>query len=526
MFSRLTTFLSVAMLLPSPWSKTATRPDVKLDKATIIGTTTGNVTSFLGIPFARLRTVGDLRLRLPVPVEHYSGTINATQTAAQCIQLVPFPRQDEPAEMQQLMNAYATAFSVPLPESEDCLTVDVQVPAGTKPGQKLPVVVMIFGGGFTIGSSAANPGNAFIARSVELGEPIIYVAMNHRLHALGFLAGQEVKDAGVGNLGLHDQREALRWVQKHISAFGGDPCRVTLWGASSGAISIGLQIVTNGGDSEGLFHGAVMNAGSPIPLAMSHRRERRLRWAADTLDCLRQLPLDVLMNATAPLPNLFGYQGLATPWAPHADGQLVLREVWRTSLLTGDALDEGTIFATGSFNVTKLPELRLRALFPASSCGQARSGLRAVPERPRTGLALCTGDANQLAPMYKRMAAFQGDIIFQAPRRFFLEQRADKQPMYSFISSRGSGTPLGVAHGSDFVPALSQGDELADYIIKFAATGNPNGASNRTIEWPRYDKVERKVLSLLPNSTLEIGNDTLRLEPMTTLMNLTVQFPS
>ena len=89
---------------------------------------------------------------------------------------------------------------------------------------------------------------------------------------------------------------------------------------------------------------------------------------------------------------------------------------------------------------------------------------------------------------------------------------------------------MGFAHGTDFQPAIGipsgQPDELGDYIIKFAATGDPNGASNRTIPWPKYDKNERKVLSILDGDTpIAIGNDTLRLEAMAGLSALSLAYP-
>ena len=96
----------------------------------------------------------------------------------------------------------------------------------------------------------------------------------------------------------------------------------------------------------------------------------------------------------------------------------------------------------------------------------------------------------------------------------------------AIVNQRGSDGGLGYCHGSDFEPALLEADELADYIIKFAATGDPNGASNRTIVWPQYDKKERKVLSILDGDVpLAIGNDSLRLEPMATLTALSLEYP-
>ncbi|RPD58843.1 carotenoid ester lipase precursor [Lentinus tigrinus ALCF2SS1-7] len=534
MLSRLYFFLQLAAVL-SVTTAIPSAPTVKLDRATLIGSTNGSVTSFMGIPFAE-PPLGNLRLRLPKPVSGYAGTINATLPATQCLQLIPPVRTDMPAEMLQDMEAYVgnVLTGVPIPEGEDCLTVNVQVPAGTKPEDKLPVIVV--SRGFTIGSSAQMPGDAVVTRSVQLGKPVVYVALNYRLHAFGFLGGKEVKEAGVGNLGLHDQREALRWVQKHISVFGGDPKKVTIWGSSSGAISSSLQMVTNGGNNEGLFRGAIMNAGSPIPTGDITELQQFYDQivahagcanATDTLDCLRKIPAANLTAAAATVPNLFDYTGLATPWPPRADGvfltappqHLVLAgQVAKIPFMSGDALDEGTIFATGSFNVTTEDQFRdyvHEFFFPRTPKALLAPIFNLYPNDPAQGSPVGTGDANQLAPMYKRMAAFQGDVIFQAPRRFFLDQRSSKQPTWSFISKRGSSPGLGYAHGSDFLPALAFGNELTDYIIQFATHLDPNGASNRTIAWPKYDSVSRPVLTLHDGDVpLAIETDDVRLLPM------------
>ncbi|TBU30068.1 alpha/beta-hydrolase [Dichomitus squalens] len=532
---------------PSPSTPLAT---AALDKAQVIGIVNGPVTTFNGIPFAE-PPVGDLRFRFPVPVHGYNGTINATQPATQCIQLEPQIRVDMPPQMLQDVEVYSTSVlsSSSAPQSEDCLNINVQIPTGTKPGAKLPVVAFIFGGGFVVGSNAQMPGDAVVARSVEMGQPVIYAAMNYRLHAFGFLGGKEVKDAGVGNLGLHDQREALRWIQKNIAAFGGDPEKVTLWGPSSGAISSTLQMVTNGGNTEGLFRGSVMSAGSTIPTGDIEELQpiydrvvdaAGCNVADDTLECLRQLPAANLTAAAVTIPSLFGYPGLATPWAPRADGKfltappehLVLaNQVADIPFISGDALDEGTIFATGSFNITTEQQFRdyvHQFFFPhVPSAALLEPLFNLYPNDPAAGSPFLTGDANQLAPMYKRMAAFQGDMIFQAPRRFILDQRSSKQPTWSYISERGAVPGLGFAHGTDIASAIS-GQELADYIIQFTATQDPNGkngtASERTIYWPKYDTAKRQVLSVL-NDSLAIGNDTLRLEPIASLTALSIAFP-
>ncbi|KAI0326862.1 carotenoid ester lipase precursor [Cubamyces sp. BRFM 1775] len=522
-------------------------PTITLDEATIIGVSNNSVTSFYAIPFAE-PPINDLRLRLPKPITSYNGTINATLPATQCLQLVPGLRSDLPADIVQVMAGYFAAdfATSDIPQSEDCLSISVQVPDGTSHGDKLPVLVQFFGGGFTFGSTAQTPGDAIVRRSVEMGKPIVYANMNYRVGALGFLGGKEVKEAGVGNLGLQDQRTALRWVQKYISIFGGDPDKVTLWGESAGAISIGLQMVANDGDNEGLFRGAIMNSGSPLPTGDIELQQSSYDTvvehagcaeADDTLECLRGVPADTLMAAAAAVPNLFDYSGLAEVWAPRADGvfleappqHLVLAgKVAHVPFISGDCLDEGTIFATGSFNVTTDAEFEgfIHDHFFSTTLKALLAPLfELYPNDPAAGSPFGTGDANQLAPQFKRMAAIQGDLVFQAPRRFFLDQRSLKQPTWSFMSERAGVTGLGYPHGSDFAPVL-MGDDLTDYVIQFTATLNPNGASNRTIEWPQYDPINRSILRLVDgDEPLKIGRDTDRLEAMAGLTAYSIAQP-
>jgi carboxylesterase type B len=119
--------------------------------------------------------------------------------------------------------------------SEDCLSINVVRPAGIPHSQKLPVAVWIHGGGFSIGSSADRIYNLsdLVNTSQQLHMPVIVASINYRLGVLGFLAGSELAAEGNVNLGLHDQRLALRWVQENIVAFGGDPENVTIFGESA-----------------------------------------------------------------------------------------------------------------------------------------------------------------------------------------------------------------------------------------------------------------------------------------------------
>lgn len=146
--------------------------------------------------------------------------------------------------------------AVPAPdasETEDCLFLDVFAPKNAlsnaeKEGFGVPVLVWIYGGGYTIGSKGNDPSGLLAASGNSSHDEVIYVALNYRLGALGFLAGPSFNaEGGVSNVGLYDQRFALEWIQKYIHLFGGDKNRVTVFGESAGGGSIMHQITAYGG---------------------------------------------------------------------------------------------------------------------------------------------------------------------------------------------------------------------------------------------------------------------------------------
>jgi carboxylesterase type B len=131
-------------------------------------------------------------------------------------------------------------------ETEDCLFLDVFSPktalekAGNTYGA--PVLVYIHGGGYASGSKADFVTASMLQRAASTGPPMVLVSLNYRLGALGWLNSPDVQENGVANVGLHDQRFALDWIQKNIHLFGGDPEKVTVWGGSAGGGSIVHQI--------------------------------------------------------------------------------------------------------------------------------------------------------------------------------------------------------------------------------------------------------------------------------------------
>lgn len=187
----------------------------------VVGSTASGVDTFQGIPFAQ-PPVGQLRLQPPQPLTTSLGTVNATTVPNQCPQFVGSgavsPASIPLPAVLPLLAKLAVGGS-PAPQSEDCLYLNVQRPANASSNDKLPVMVWIHGGGYETGSASTPPSNTgatIISRSVQLGNPVLFVAIQYRLNGFGFLAGSEVQAAGASNLGLRDQRLALQWVSRSI----------------------------------------------------------------------------------------------------------------------------------------------------------------------------------------------------------------------------------------------------------------------------------------------------------------------
>ncbi|KAF5495340.1 putative secreted lipase [Colletotrichum siamense] len=195
--------------------------------------------------------------------------------------------------------------------SEDCLTLNVYRPSNVSSSKGLlPVAVYIHGGLFEHGTGRDPRYNmtSLLQVGVQNGKEFIGVTLNYRLSYWGFLYGNEVANEGVANLGLKDQRLALRFLKENIEAFGGDSERITIWGQEAGAFSAGLQLLAYGGRDDGLFQGAILQSGSPTlmwpsvtadewqPLYYQFVNATNCSASMNTLDCLRNVDSDVLSS--------------------------------------------------------------------------------------------------------------------------------------------------------------------------------------------------------------------------------------
>lgn len=227
------------------------QPIVRTESGSLAGSTSadGKISMFKGIPYAR-PPIGALRWCAPQPPESWSDVRRADAFGRRCIQ------PDRPSN--------SISYFGPEPESEDCLYLNIWTSA-PEPGAKMPVMLWIHGGGFSIGSGALPifDGEALARRGVVL------VTINYRLGGLGFLAHpdltRESSTGSSGNWGLLDQIAALGWVRDNIEAFGGDPRCVTIFGQSVGSTSINCLMTSP--PARGLFHRAIgESGGSMAPL--------------------------------------------------------------------------------------------------------------------------------------------------------------------------------------------------------------------------------------------------------------------
>ena len=175
------------------------------------------VKAWFGVPFAK-PPVQNLRWQPPQPIS-WNGVWNADRKGPECMQVL------RPHNINHYFGEEAT--------SEDCLYMNIWAPAAAKPGAKLPVIVFLYGGGFTIGSSGmASYGGEAMAK-----EGAVFVNFNYRVGVLGFLAHPELtaeQGGHSGNYAYLDQNAALKWIKANIAQFGGDPTRSSSWASRPG----------------------------------------------------------------------------------------------------------------------------------------------------------------------------------------------------------------------------------------------------------------------------------------------------
>ena len=376
---------------------------------------------FLGVPFAQ-PPVGELRLQVPQSLnKSWTGYHNATQYGHACY-------------------GYGedTFIGGDNYVSEDCLTLNIVRPSGYE-GQELPVAAWIYGGGFYEGTTLDPRYNLsfIVEQSVKINKPIIGVSFNYRLSGWGFLYSEEIVKAGVANLGLRDQRLALHWLQENIAAFGGNASKVTIWGESAGAMSVGLQILAYNGRDDKLFSGAIAESGptwgigviDPV-ISIAEQVYQNVTAAlgcansTDKLACLRLVPtseFNAVVNNSADTEDYYDLY-----YGPLIDNDIVARDsisqiedgcFVKVPYILGDNSDEGTDFVPFGLNTD---EDLIEYLAGYNLSNSTISDLLILYPQNSSSLIPASHPAqfnSTIGIQFKRAATLLTDLAFKGPRR-------------------------------------------------------------------------------------------------------------
>lgn len=489
--------LATLLLLAVCWCNVAMGA-VMTDRGLVQGVQQGDLTVYKGLPFAA-PPLGNMRWRPPQPVQAWSGAKLLNHFAPRCMQKGMYP-ENAPAE----------------PMSEDCLYLNLWVPAHAA-GTKLPVMVWIYGGGLDNGSGST----PLYAGDVLSRQGVIVVTFNYRLGVFGFLAHPELARESsrhtTGNYGLLDQIAALRWVHDNVATFGGDPARVTVFGQSSGSISISAlsaSPLAKGlfryaiGESGGLFE--PMNLSPDLTEAGAEKNGVAFakRAGAASITALRQMPASALLKVPfTPAIILDGAVVTEPPAEAYRQGRIN-----PSALLVGSNQDEGVIFLKGKHITPQTFDEILGHDFPSWLVKFA------APSPGRTG-----------ATAFAAAKRFEGDLRFHWDMWTWARLATDSdKPVYLYrfehpkpcapaeacVAATRHGDEMAYVFGYDLAhPWSAQDRKLSRLMVacwtRFAKTGSPEGCGPP--DWPSYgDGNALMVLGNAPHLTSMRPDATLR----------------
>ncbi|WP_461637079.1 carboxylesterase/lipase family protein [Labilibaculum euxinus] len=463
---------------------------------------------YFGIPFAK-PPVGELRWKAPQPLDNWDGILETKKFGAKPVQT----------------NVYGDMKSRSESMSEDCLYLNVWTPAKKGDGKELPVLVYFYGGGFLAGDGSEPRYDG--AAMAQKG--IVVVTVNYRLNIFGFFAHPELsEEAGYkasGNYGLLDQSAALKWVQRNISAFGGNPKKVTIAGESAGSISVSAQMASP--LSNKLIAGAIGESGAainptlfPIPLAEAEQKgvEFTKKAGLTSLAELRKLTTDELFEICKQskiysfptvLDGYFYSKSLPAVFNAKEQAQVPLLVGWNSAEIPGMAFMQGLPYTKENF----IKKVKIT-----------------YPDSYDEVLKLYAHDTEKEIEQSATDLASDRFISYSTWKWFDLHRKNSSQPVYRYLFSRirpalvdqesvsglAGGTkkkeddsfkmpePIGAAHASEIEYCMGNlylvndyawteddytvSESMLTYFANFIRTGNPNGVGLE--KWPAAEAMD------------------------------------
>jgi para-nitrobenzyl esterase len=485
-----------------------TPPVVRVDSGQLQGVVDDGVASYKGIPFAA-PPVGELRWRPPQQVAPWSGVRQAVEFGSDCMQgrFGAPPAQGGP--------------------SEDCLCLNVWRPASAATGARLPVMVWIYGGGFTGGSSSSpNTSGAQFAK-----QGVILVAANYRVGRFGFFAfpslSREHPDETKGNYAYMDQIAALQWVKRNIAAFGGDPNNVTIFGFSAGGVSVHSLIASP--MARGLFHKAIVESGGSRDSVLTARPMRadgvdpNYPVSAETIGINFARSMGIEGTDQAALSKLRGLSADAVLRGAPAQPGANVQYYETTPILDGKLVTETAETAYKAKHQPRIPLMlgsnsadtagnRVRAttkeqLFARFGQWSTQAKAAYDPDGSTdlaTLVSMANDDFGQAEPARFAANAFavNGSPVYRY--RFSYVQTAMREQMRTGTPHGGEigfvfGT-LTARPGSTLSPEDLEVSRMAQsYWVNFAKTDDPNGTGLPA--WPRHDPSKDLIFDFHPNGS-------------------------
>ena len=480
------------------------------------------VTEFRGIPFGAA-PVGPLRWRAPQPVANWTGVRDGSKWGDACMQ--------PSAKTRVMGGAPAPNLAIDLPDSpkmsEDCLNLNVFTPA-TKAGQKLPVMLWVYGGAYNEGG-----GNMPISDGNNLAKKgVIIVTFNYRVGAFGFLSHPELTaengGKGSGNQALGDSIAALQWIKANIAAFGGDPDNVTIFGQSAGACIDAFLVGSP--QAKGLFKRAISESGEWMGLNIAkmapRERQEQATVAAATKAGAKSLADMRAMSAEDVMKNFRNQGGTI-------DGYYVPEDLSKTfaegkqnpvDVLVGS---NGTELSLGPPRKTTVAEFKTRqaqqdkdlAPLSAAAYAPATDDEAAAMGTLRSADALAWGQrlyADDMAKIGKQ--AWLYHFTFHPPGP---PNNPDPGPTHATDIAyvfNNLALPHEIPDASS--PELSAkdpkaiklADQMGSYWTNFAKTGNPNGPG--LPNWPAVKTLkpgETMVLDATPGKGDALSPEKVKL---------------